>query len=371
MSKIRAPKASTLSDLKLDSPAAVLEKIKAVVKDHQAPPLYSRPWQQYSSSVGNSSSNAFHFRVMQFNILAEGLSALPDVKPPFEDNIDGSPIKPSSCGGFDGGDSEEANVIFNFHGFRKWRLVEEILRVEPDILAVEEIDHFSDFFQPILGAFGYSGIFQSKSASPSNSFGYYSDGVALFWKNDKFTLIDDQTASDNQSCPFIVAPLRVNANEKVIVCSTTHLKAKPSLENEMKRDVQIEGVLDSMNRCFTSVGGDAMVLLGDFNTDPYSSDSATAIVIPRVLKWNDACLSHAYPLPTDTLCGSYTTWKSRSGKIAKHVIDYIFYTHSSLRVTATLGPPAPDEIAQSELKLPNIRYPSDHISVAADLTLQA
>ena len=33
---------------------------------------------------------------------------------------------------------------------RKLRLLEEVLRHEPDIVAMEELDHFADFFEPAL-----------------------------------------------------------------------------------------------------------------------------------------------------------------------------------------------------------------------------
>ena len=43
-----------------------------------------------------------------------------------------------------------ATALANFSGVRRWRLLEEILRTNPDVLAVQEIDHFHDFFAPAL-----------------------------------------------------------------------------------------------------------------------------------------------------------------------------------------------------------------------------
>lgn len=45
--------------------------------------------------------------------------------------------------------------MFDFHEYRKWRLLEEIMRVDPDVLALEEVDHFADFFEPLLACLGY------------------------------------------------------------------------------------------------------------------------------------------------------------------------------------------------------------------------
>ena len=58
------------------------------------------------------------------------------------------------------------------------------MRVNPDVLGVEEIDHYDDFFSPALALLGYEGAFVPKAVSPCLQFGYYSDGVALFWRTE-------------------------------------------------------------------------------------------------------------------------------------------------------------------------------------------
>lgn len=100
----------------------------------------------------NNFNKSKNFRIMQFNLLAEGLSSLPSNIPPFN-QTNGFEPELSDCGGFD--IDENANIIFNFHECRKWRLIEEILRYSPDVLSVEECDRFDDFFFPILQHFGY------------------------------------------------------------------------------------------------------------------------------------------------------------------------------------------------------------------------
>jgi nocturnin len=75
----------------------------------------------------------------------------------------------------------------------------------------------------------------------------------------------------------------------------------------------------------------------------------------------------------DTEEGSplYTTCKSREGKESKHVIDYLFYTRHTLQVSSRLGPLDPEEIEAEgkPLALPNLRYPSDHISLVAEMEI--
>jgi hypothetical protein len=63
--------------------------------------------------------------VMQFNMLAEGLSAPTDCKPPFSTQTDGTtPVSASSYGGFS--DVELPDICFDFEEVRRWRLLEEV-----------------------------------------------------------------------------------------------------------------------------------------------------------------------------------------------------------------------------------------------------
>lgn len=70
-------------------------------------------------------------------------------------------------------------------------------------------------------------------------------------------------------------------------------------------------------------------------------------------------------LYADSSSELYSTWKSRSGRVSKHLIDYVFLTHRSLAVTGVLAPP--EDLDTSDQTLPNLRYPSDHISLAVDI----
>jgi mRNA deadenylase 3'-5' endonuclease subunit Ccr4 len=127
---------------------SISSKLAEIHAIHKLPELYSREWMPLTQV------NPETFRVMQFNILAEGLSAHPQTVPPFPSS-NGEDLEPSNCGDFDA-DPGEALVIFDFEGCRRWRIIEEILNVSPDILALEECDHFDDFFFPILESLGYS-----------------------------------------------------------------------------------------------------------------------------------------------------------------------------------------------------------------------
>eukprot|EP01083_Nonionella_stella_P210064 760874_1 len=113
--------------------------------------------------------------MLQFNILADGLSGA------YNTGLDG----------FDTSPKESLN--FKYRGFR---IIEEIIHSSPDIITLEEVDTFG-FLSYYLEPFGYSGIHQPKERSPCISIGKLNkmvlppDGVAIFYKNEKFQIIKE------------------------------------------------------------------------------------------------------------------------------------------------------------------------------------
>ena len=101
-------------------------------------------------------------RLMQFNLLAEGLSTVAGIQPPNPCNAK----KESDGGSFTdlprGPDGVIGSEILDF-ATRRLRIVEEILSKDPDILTVQELDRYGDFLQPVLEKFGYDGIYSPKA----------------------------------------------------------------------------------------------------------------------------------------------------------------------------------------------------------------
>ena len=61
---------------------------------------------------------------------------------------------------------------------RKVQLASILLnQVKPDILTMQEVDHYADFFEPTLSAIGYTGIFVAKKDPEAT----VADGCALFY----------------------------------------------------------------------------------------------------------------------------------------------------------------------------------------------
>jgi hypothetical protein len=350
----------------IKTPQQVADKI-AQIKTHMnqfiPSQLYQRPW------CGNPDQEN-SITVMQFNLLAEGLSSSPNLVPPF-------PItKPDKKGGggFGGFTLPHPEVSLDYQ-LRKWRLLEEMSGgswnaadvhqglIAPDIIACQENDHHTDFFGPLLQKYGFSSEFNPKEDAPGVGLGWYSDGCSIYWRDSLFSLVATNKGTyANGSQGYLICTLRHTITNKLVIVATTHLKSKESEENEALRTLQITELCEKIDYIRDNFNEpSSTILLGDLNTDPCDTSKITATCIP-VITNND--YHSAYPLlPLSE--GDYTTWKVRGPKESKHVIDYIFT--DNLTCTATLGKPNCNDVEPT--RLPGFRYPSDHLSLVAQFIL--
>merc|ERR1711900_8152 len=72
------------------------------------------------------------------------------------------------------------------------RILSIILKQNPDVITLQELDHHYDFMLPQLQKMGYDGIFQPKHISKGAEFnGGYPDGVAIFWNTERIQKIGE------------------------------------------------------------------------------------------------------------------------------------------------------------------------------------
>ncbi|CAJ1388037.1 unnamed protein product, partial [Effrenium voratum] len=345
--------ATVVMALKAMSKQTVLEAI-AAARARVGKPLLPREWGDVAGC-----EEAQILRAMQFNVLAEGLSSRSTDIPPFPE----AATQVSDGGGF----TKVPHDVLDY-SVRKHLVLEEVLRVEPDVVALEECDHFEDFFRPALAACGYRGEFCRKKWSPCAPYGYHPDGVALFWK-DRFALMSvdrvvDIPEREDLQCCVLVATLQCQSTDEYFCIGATHLKAKAVQENEDIRALQVEALL----RCFQAHVDAAphvphALIMGDFNTAPYDELGVTAKAVPAVLSYPAIAFRSAYPLDLP-----FTTAKVRGDHISQHTIDYIF-AGPSLRPSRLLYVPGIEELGT--VLLPCWEYPSDHFSLVADLIVPA
>ena len=347
----------------------------------QADFLFKRHWEQVDNSkyaVDQEYNKTFS--IMQFNILAEGLSSGPETAMKFHleeyPNSKRAISNPNAFGGFDKVVHPEICLNYNL---RRWRILEVILggvnnnttksdfQMSPDILGVEEIDNFYSFFQPCLSRFGYSGIFVPKRESPCVKFGHYSDGCALFWKSSKFQLVSEERRQfQKRGQVYIIATLQHLQSKHLVTVAVTHLKAKKGRVNERDRTAQAKELLHEAKRHAKTAQFDQhlnkqipVVIMGDFNSD--ISDK-TCTCIPTVLSKEMIPIYHWYP--QNRLEELFTTLKSRGDDVAKRAIDYVFFNPRQVVCTHTLNMPSASDIVD-QWGLPGFSYPSDHIMIGA------
>eukprot|EP00811_Abedinium_folium_P005046 NODE_14647_length_1095_cov_7.121901.p1 GENE.NODE_14647_length_1095_cov_7.121901~~NODE_14647_length_1095_cov_7.121901.p1 ORF type:complete len:251 (-),score=80.11 NODE_14647_length_1095_cov_7.121901:284-1036(-) len=104
--------------------------------------LYARSW---ATAQHGRRAAGVPLRIAQFNILADGLSGK---------DVNGGGFTATPCAALEW-----------MH--RRQRLVEELTRFGlPSVIALQEVDHFHDWFRGVLGELGYSGSFAPKPNSP-------------------------------------------------------------------------------------------------------------------------------------------------------------------------------------------------------------
>lgn len=401
----------------MTSAADVEEKIRQVREEmgrHCNSDLYTRQWvpspaflggklksndfatKDACSDVKTSGARADHsFSVMQFNVLAEGLSSGSSNPLPFGKSKEHKRDDKAVFGGFTAVPNPEVCLDYNN---RRWRILEAIIgrcysREEIndakqeinskapsiccpfDIIAMEEVDRFDGFFAPALALFGYQGVFNAKPRAPGVSLGYYSDGCALFWKTNTFDLVDKARKSFSTGTQVhLLATLKHKASGKIILVAVTHLKASKSEENAKIRGLQSAELWDILREKAASIADKEacdvpIIVLGDFNAEP---DEAAVETFVASTDESIASFASAYPVDLP-----YSTWKTRGPKVVRRVIDYIFYCNSkhqlddgmgetttcSIECTEILALPAEGDMERHGL--PGFRSPSDHLALAA------
>ena len=291
--------------------------------------------------------NPVAVRLLQFNMLAEGLSSEPDF----------------------GGFTQTPVDSLDFHKFRKFRVLKELLRYNADIIAIEECDHFDDFFLPALKLHGYDGRFFPKRNATTLKFGAdkFSDGVALVWNTKSISLkeidhmyYESDTPGTVWSQVGVIGRFERGHCGRTFLVAATHLKAKAKPENEERRVLQARQLLDkldSMKRDRENV-----VVMGDFNTEPiveyYDKQCTYDMIHEHPLKLKSAYKCRAGSEPP------YTTCKIRKNGETCHTIDYIFIPVDSIALS-TLEIPELSSLPES--RLPGYSYPSDHLAIGCDV----
>ncbi|KAE8877193.1 hypothetical protein PF005_g13479 [Phytophthora fragariae] len=229
-------------------------------KRQRMTPRKSRPiqrrWMAYapprSADDPSVPITASTFRFMSFNVLADYL---------VQNDRENEPAK--------------RHVKYDWE-YRRGRLVKEILRWLPDVVNLQEVDHFEDFFEPRLRNAGYMGVYKRRTGETTH------DGCAIFVKEDKFRIVSSHPLKyhvpghpvldrDNIALTAVVEETS-NANGSTparFVVANTHLLFNPH-RGEIKL-AQLNMLLEHLTSLRQEHNLMLPVLLsGDFNLAPHS-----------------------------------------------------------------------------------------------------
>jgi len=346
-------------------------------------------------------------RVLQWNVLADGLS---DDGFLVRDVLDGAADGVSDQAAAERAKRNHAAVV---DWTRRWaRMLEFIAAAKPDVIALEELDHMADA-QEELRALGYECAVHGKQYRPVHEWADASgrdparylqhlrdvgvalapktrsncrklglrtredaddDGVALFWRSDKFDLLSlDFLAFDDakRDQGAVRATLRRKSDELAFAVIAAHLSS--GVENEAARLEELTSLLGWCER------GTPTVWCADTNEAPDHEGVRTVWkTLRRVASsaWDDFFdnegrpLKQPSPVTTNKMRGPLSAQKKKIGEHTYGAVDDIFIGPGvSLRQHAW-GPLTYEsqEEARTHL-LPSLDIPSDHSPVLVDLHL--
>ncbi|XP_018394353.1 PREDICTED: 2',5'-phosphodiesterase 12 [Cyphomyrmex costatus] len=287
-------------------------------------------------------------------------------------------------------------------GYRKQLILKEIIGFNSDIMCLQEVDKniYEYDLLPSLYMLNYDGVFVTKNE--------ISEGLATFFNQDrfeklgfeysiiaqnvdfpKFAAIWSKIDNDKTKERFLgrnttiqVTTLRSKENRsEILVVGNTHLYFKPDADHirllqgyyaiTYLHDVA-KRIREENPECNVSV-----IFCGDFNSVPecgiyqlitknYVSEtcedwkSNAEEVIKNISLTQDLCMSSACGTPDYT---NYTPEFSAC-------LDYIFYERDKFEVEQVIPMPSKEELTL-HTGLPSVVFPSDHISLCADLKLKA
>jgi CCR4-NOT transcription complex subunit 6 len=312
--------------------------------------------------------------------------------------------------------------------FRRRAILAELKHYAADIISLQEVetDQFHNFFLPELQADGYAGIFAAKSRAKtmSESDRKYVDGCAIFFRTSKFKLIKDHLLEFNQLAMAnaegsddmlnrvmtkdnigLAALLETRdaawdngipvENPPLLVC-TAHIHWDPEycdvkLVQTMMLMHELRLIAEGAELGMSNAGSAEKVhllLCGDFNSLPDSGvveflqtsrisakhpdfkDLGYKQCLQRISCHTDrtAEYTHAFRLATaystDVMPFTNYTFEFRG------VIDYIFYSRSSMSPLGLLGPMDPTWLTENKVVgAPHPAIPSDHFPLLVELEM--
>lgn len=292
--------------------------------------------------------------------------------------------------------------------YRKQLFIKELVGYNADVMCLQEVDIkiFDYDLKPVLAQapYGFEGIMTPK--------GTCAEGIAMFYRASRFKLLNTYVLhlGDNLSSLPIFAPLwnKIKHNQQLakricersttlqlclfqlketnryLMVANTHLYFHPDadhirllqagfsilfVEHIYKQAMKEHSISDPQN-----IG---LVFCGDFNSVPECGIyklMTEQFVEKDFIDWSSNLeeavkdVELRQPFKMVSACGTppYTNYTT----LFSACLDYIFYQSDSLELMQAVPLPTVKELSANEA-IPSITFPSDHVSLIADLKFKS
>jgi len=307
--------------------------------------------------------------------------------------------------------------------YRFQNILREVLDVSPDIVCLQEVqaDHYENHLYAAMSENGYEGVYKQKTRQSMGIAGKV-DGCALFWRRNKFVLIESYSIEFNElaqrqatqvlglsprseeGAAFLNRVSKDNVAQLVVlelaqppltrargdqitqVCiANTHLYSNKDFPDvKLWQSWQL---LQELETFVLSRGTQLpLMICGDFNSSP---DSAVYDLLARQtvhpghpdvnVTTEDSCpnilpdamnISHSFQLGSayqavvgeEPIFTNYTT-------TFKGVLDYMWFSAPNLRPLSAARIPDETDLTRHGEALPSTEYSSDHIMLVSDMQI--
>ncbi|OMJ95463.1 hypothetical protein SteCoe_1052 [Stentor coeruleus] len=222
--------------------------------------------------------------------------------------------------------------------YRKGLILKEIDRICPDLLCIQELDHYNDFLKGLMDERGFDSVYRKKK-------GWHEDGLGIFYKRGMFEKLDEYYV-DYPGNQFAIGLMLQKGPQRFYIF-TTHLKAKKIFD--VVRITQVQALLSFIQ----TLQPLPTIACGDFNSLPNTNAYIT-------MYNNTLGLKSIYRNNTEP---EFTTVKQRTNLEIK-TEDYIW--EKGFKKHQILSLPSLEAIGTKGL--PKHNYPSDHLSLSAVLS---
>lgn len=203
-------------------------------------------------------TNSLHVSVASWNVLADSYAYSQLIKTPCEDLI-------------------PTHIEWNN---RKQKIAESISNCGADILCFQEVDHYVDFYEPLLGKLGYKSVYLQRFKRKDgcliafDSEKYQLHGIDEVQFDDIADFMDTDSAKSNMkrsNVALIAIMSSIENPVKKFVSSTAHMYWNPR-RPEVK-SLQTKYLVSRIDSYMTTEGLSAstpVFMAGDFNSVPFS-----------------------------------------------------------------------------------------------------